>query len=118
MTKTDDSPRNPNKELPAGEGARCRQKKAENIGARRRSPDSPCPKAQGARYQRPTPKSNLEASGYPGTQNICHMDVGRDRVRRPKVSKFDITQRLLPGPHTTLTIPVRSSSNPEATVTS
>src|ERR1700722_17201630 len=96
MTKTADSPRSPNKELPAGEGARCRQRKTENTGARRRAPDSPCPRAQGAQYQRPTPKSNLEASGYPGAQNICHIGVGRDRTCRQKVGLlFDITQALI-----------------------
>src|SRR5258707_896435 len=107
MTKTADSPRSPKKELPAGEGARCRQKKTENTRARRRAPDSPCPKAQGAQYQRLTPKSNLEASGYPAAQNICHIDAGRDRTRRRRVGPlFDITH--LPGPPGS----PRDSSNP------
>jgi hypothetical protein len=117
MTKTADSPRSSNKELPAGEGARCRQIKTENTGTRRRAPDSPCPKAHGAQYQRPTPKSNLEASGYPGAQNICHIEVGRDRTRRHKVGTvFDITQPLiLPGWRSQQSEFVGSSSGPQAT---
>ena len=117
MTKTVNSPRSPNKELPVGEGARCRQKKTENTGARRRAPDSPCPKAQGAQYQRPTPKSNLEASGYPCVQNICHRDVGRDRTRWHKVgSLFDITRPLtLPSWRSQRSEFVGSSSAPQAT---
>jgi hypothetical protein len=95
MTKPADSPPSPNKELPAGEGARCRRKKPESTGALRPTPDSPCPKAQVAQYQRPTPKSNLEESGYPAGQNICHITVRRDGIRSYKVDGlFDITQRL------------------------
>jgi hypothetical protein len=116
MTKIADSPLSSNKELPSGERARCRQKKTENTGTRRRAPDSPCPNARGAQYQRPTPKSNLEASGYPGVQNICHIALGRDGTLTQNDSRlFDITQtRVVPGRRLRQSEFVGSSSGPQA----
>jgi hypothetical protein len=95
VTKTADSPRCPNKELPAAEGARCRQKKTENTGARRRAPNSPCPKTLGAQCQRPTLKSNFEASGYPVRAKYLLIAAGRERIHMQRLGiLFDITQRV------------------------
>ena len=115
MTKTADPLLALRKKTPAGEGAHCRQKQSEDSGAITRAANVPCPKSQGAQHQHPTLKSDLEAIGYPGVQNICHINVDRDRTRRGKVRHiFDITQSLILGLALATVRIVVSSSGPQA----
>jgi hypothetical protein len=96
VKKTVDSLRHLNKELPAAEGVRRRQMRVEDIDARRRASDDPCPETQRARCQHPKHKSDFFSVGYPALQNICHMDVGTWWRGRGAATLFDIMRPSLP----------------------
>lgn len=88
MTRIIDSLHHLNKELPAAEGGRHRQVRAEDYGAVSRTSNLPCPKTRGAQYQHPTPKSGFLSVGYPVLQNICHTRLGLNLVSQGKFAQL------------------------------